>query len=135
MNYYVVTMEGRRVSHNKEGAISIDVWYLDETTNYQQMPASRGRYAQSHTLDGVMGPLKDTLAYASSTTKEAYMLVYVLQISVSKPTRFRIDVVERKLDLAAAIDDTQWKHLALCSNPEEVMTTLTPYLKMEEGIQ
>jgi hypothetical protein len=57
-------------------------------------------------------------------------MYYVLEISTTKPTQFRVSVVHGDRDLPPSAD---FLFIGIYDTPEELTEALEPYLQMEEG--
>jgi hypothetical protein len=60
------------------------------------------------------------------------MITYQLEVSVSKPTQFRVSVIHGGKDLPATDD---FLFIGIYGTPEQLSDALEPYLQMEEGSQ
>lgn len=135
MKEYALTVRGECHEYQHRREMHLDVWCMtpEESQVFFAPPMKEpGLYKFATKMSNVLKAVPEVLVYGFKFKSDA-MLTYILQISTAKPTRFRISVVEGKAQVAQTIDAAEWKHLALCESPESVMTTLTPYLKMEEG--
>jgi len=57
-------------------------------------------------------------------------MYYVLEVSTTKPTQFRVSVVHGDRDLPPSAD---FLFISIYDTPEELTEALEPYLQMEEG--
>lgn len=67
---------------------------------------------------------------ACAVPKRRNVITYQLEVSVSKPTQFRVSVVHGDRDLPPSND---FLFIGIYDTPEELTDALEPYLQMEEG--
>ena len=61
-------------------------------------------------------------------------LWYVLEVSASKPTQFRISVTRTKEESGDALSNANdFSFIGVYKTPDELTTALEPYLRMEES--
>lgn len=92
------------------------------------------RWGRNKSLDELLVELPQIICYFNKTVHG--MILYILQVSNTKPVQYRISVIERPAHSGALmpiIGDPGFETIGAYDTADAAMDVLTPYLRMEDG--